>query len=69
MRSKLSNYAAVSSNTLNEVTLLRATKALFNYLKNWMQAEGILEHPRLVVANDVRAIFPQICSTRFEILD
>ena len=34
------NYAAVGSNTLNEVTLLRATKALFEYLKNWMQAEG-----------------------------
>ncbi len=53
------NYAAVGSNTLNEVTLLRATKALFDYLKNWMQAEGILEHPRLVVAYDVRHFSPK----------
>ena len=52
------NYAAVGSNTLNEVTLLRATKAL-DYLKNWMQAEGILEHPRLVVAYDVRHFSPK----------
>lgn len=48
------NYAAVGSNTLNELTLLRATKALFNYLNKWMQGEGILEQPRLVVAYDVR---------------
>ena len=48
------SYAAVGSNTLNELTLLRATKALFEYLKKWMQEEGILEQPRLVVAYDVR---------------
>ena len=48
------NYAAVGSNTLNELTLLRATKALFVYLKKWMQGEGVLEQPRLVVAYDVR---------------
>ena len=47
-------YAAIGSNTLNEITLLRATKALYFYLDQWMQGEGILEQPRLVVAHDVR---------------
>ena len=47
-------YAAIGSNTLNEITLLRATKALYLYLDKWMQGEGILEQPRLVVAHDVR---------------
>tara|TARA_B100002019_G_scaffold45312_1_gene38091 strand:- start:16580 stop:18544 length:1965 start_codon:yes stop_codon:yes gene_type:complete len=48
------NYAAVGSNTLNELTLLRATKALYIYIENWMQEEGLHEQPRLVVAYDVR---------------
>lgn len=48
------DYAAVGSNTLNELTLLRANKALFEYVRKWMQGEGILEQPRLVVAYDVR---------------
>ena len=47
-------YAAVGSNTLNEITLIRATKALFVYLKQWMAEQGIMEQPRLVVAHDVR---------------
>jgi phosphoglucomutase len=48
------HYAAVGSNTLNEITLLRATKALYVYLEKWMHSEGVLEQPRLVVAHDVR---------------
>lgn len=48
------NFAAVGSNTLNELTLLRATCALFQYLQKWMLQRGILEQPRLVVAHDVR---------------
>jgi phosphoglucomutase len=48
------NFAAVGSNTLNEITLLRATQALFVYTQKWMQLEGVLEQPRLVVAYDVR---------------
>ncbi len=47
-------YAAVGSNTLNEITLLKATKALFLYVKQWMAECGIMEQPRLVVAHDVR---------------
>jgi len=52
-------YASVGSNTLNELTLLRATKALFTYLQKWMSKEGLLEQPRLVVAHDVRHFSPK----------
>jgi len=52
-------FACVGSNTLNEFTLLRATKALYNYLNKWMQQRGILEQPRLVVAYDVRHFSPK----------
>ena len=47
-------FAAVGTNTLNELTVIRATKALFLYLKQWMAERGIYEQPRLVVAHDVR---------------
>ena len=47
-------YAAVGSNTLNEITILRATKALYTYTTHYMATAGILEQPRLVVAHDVR---------------
>jgi phosphoglucomutase len=52
-------FACVGSNTLNEFTLLRATKALYCYLNKWMQQNGILEQPRLVVAHDVRHFSPK----------
>ena len=52
-------FACVGSNTLNEFTLLRATKALYSYLNKWMQQNGILEQPRLVVAHDVRHFSPK----------
>ena len=47
-------YAAVGSNTLNELTLLRATLALFKYVENWNAQRGILEQARIVIAHDVR---------------
>jgi phosphoglucomutase len=47
-------FAAVGANTLNELTVIRATKALYLYIKQWMAGEGIYEQPRLVVAHDVR---------------
>ena len=40
-------YAAVGSNTLNEITVLRATRALFLYVRQWMAEQGIFEQPRL----------------------
>ena len=61
-------FAAVGSNTLNEITLLRATKALFVYTEKWMQQEGVLEQPRLVVAYDVRH-FSQKLPISFESVD
>lgn len=54
-------YAAVGSNTLNEITVLRATKALFLYVKQWMAEQEILEQPRLVVAHDVRHFSKKFC--------
>jgi len=47
-------FPAIGTNTLNELTIIRATRALFSYIKQWMAGEGIHEQPRLVVANDVR---------------
>jgi len=47
-------HAAIGTNTLNEITILRATKALYTYTTHYMAIAGILEQPRLVVAHDVR---------------
>ena len=47
-------YAAVGVNTLNEITVLRVTKALYEYTEGWLREQGIAEKPRLVVAHDVR---------------
>ena len=55
------DYAAVGSNTLNEITLLRATKALFLHIKKWLAEEGVLSQPRLVVAHDVRHFSRKFC--------
>ncbi len=48
------HHPAVGTNNLNEITVIRATKALYLYVKQWLAEEGILEQPRLVVAHDVR---------------
>ena len=55
------NYAAVGSNTLNEITVLRATKALFLHVKKWLAEEGILAQPRVVIAHDVRHFSRKFC--------
>ena len=47
-------HAAIGTNTLNEITILKASKALFQYTKEYISSLGILEQPRLVVAHDVR---------------
>ena len=54
-------YAAVGSNTLNEITVLRATRALFLYVRQWMAEQGIFEQPRLVIAHDVRHFSQKFC--------
>ncbi len=48
------NFPAVGTNNLNEINVIRATKALYLYVKQWLAEGGILEQPRLVVAHDVR---------------
>ena len=55
------NYSAVGSNTLNEITLLRAIKALYLHTTQWLAGEGILSQPRLVVAHDVRHFSRKFC--------
>ena len=47
-------HAAIGTNTLNEITILRATKALYNYTNEHLSTQGIHEQPRLIVAHDVR---------------
>ena len=47
-------HAAIGTNTLNEITILKATKALYQYTKEYTLSLGFLEQPRLVVAHDVR---------------
>ena len=47
-------HAAIGTNTLNEITILKASKALFQYTKEYISSLAILEQPRLVVAHDVR---------------
>ena len=47
-------YAAIGSNTLNELTVLRATLALYKYVESWNGTKGILEQARIVIAHDVR---------------
>ena len=37
-------YAAVGSNTLNEITVLRATKALYLHTLKWLADDGIFAH-------------------------
>ena len=55
------SFAAVGSNTLNEITVLRATKALFLHITKWLAEEGILAQPRIVIAHDVRHFSRKFC--------
>ena len=55
------SFAAVGSNTLNEITVLRATKALFLHITKWLAEEGILAQPRLIIAHDVRHFSRKFC--------
>ncbi|MGE4551292.1 MAG: phospho-sugar mutase [Opitutales bacterium] len=51
----------VGSNALNDYTLLRATMALFNYVKHFLEEEGRFETPKLVIAHDVRHFSRRFC--------
>ena len=52
-------HAAIGTNTLNEITIAKATKALFKYIEEWLSINGEFEQPRLVVAHDVRHFSPE----------
>ena len=54
-------YAAVGSNTLNEITVLRATKALYLHTLKWLADDGIFAQPRIVIAHDVRHFSEKFC--------
>ncbi len=54
-------HAAVGSNTLNEITVLRATKALFMHTTKWLAEDGIFAQPRLIIAYDVRHFSEKFC--------
>ena len=56
-------HAAVGTNTLNEFTILKATKALYQYVEEWLSTAGALEQPRLVVAYDVRHFSSDFCKS------
>ncbi len=44
----------VGSNMLNEYTVAKATIGLFEYSRKHLEAQGIAEAPKLVIAHDVR---------------
>jgi phosphoglucomutase len=52
-------HAAIGTNALNEITIVKATKALFKYVEEWLSINGEFEQPRLVVAHDVRHFSPE----------
>ena len=54
-------HAAIGSNTLNDFTVVRATMALYQYVKSWMAGEGILDIPRIIIGHDVRHFSSHFC--------
>ena len=59
------NYATVGTNALNELIIVRATVALFEYTTEKLIQKGSLQQPSIVVAHDVRHFskkFSQIIS-------
>ena len=54
-------FAAVGSNALNEITVVRATIALYLHIQKWLAEEGFLAQPRLIIAHDVRHFSEKFC--------
>jgi phosphoglucomutase len=54
-------HAAVGSNMMNDITLLRAAVGLFRYTSKYLQSQGVSAAPRLVVAYDVRYFSRHFC--------
>jgi phosphoglucomutase len=54
-------HAAIGSNMLNDITLLRATIGLFRYTKRYLTSKGSAAKPKLVIAHDVRHFSRRFC--------
>ena len=54
-------HAAVGSNMLNDMTLVRAVIGLFRYTQGYLRGRGDAAAPRLVIAHDVRYFSRQFC--------
>ena len=54
-------HAAIGSNLMNDVTLIRAVVGLYRYTRTWQQAHGNDEAPRLVIAHDMRYFSRHFC--------
>lgn len=54
-------HAAVGSNILNDLNLVRATIGLFRYTKGFLDAERRPDVPALVIAHDVRHFSRHFC--------
>jgi len=54
-------HAGVGSNLLNDFTLVRATIGLYRYTRGFLEGEGRVDPPRLVIAHDVRHFSRRFC--------
>ncbi len=54
-------HAAVGTNVLNDFNIVRAAIGLFRYVQAYLEAEGRIELPRLVIAHDVRHFSRHFC--------
>lgn len=54
-------HAAVGTNVLNDFNLIRAVVGMFRYVKKYLEANGLHDVPRLVVAHDVRHFSREFC--------
>jgi phosphoglucomutase len=54
-------HAAIGSNLMNDITLVRAVVGLFRYTRTWQQARGVMAPPRFVIAHDMRYFSRHFC--------
>jgi phosphoglucomutase len=54
-------HPAIGSNMMNDITVLRAVIGLFRYTSRYLEARGLAQKPRLVIAFDVRFFSRYFC--------
>ncbi|MGJ3243147.1 MAG: phospho-sugar mutase [Opitutales bacterium] len=54
-------YAAIGSNMLNDINVVKATVGLYRYAADYLAEAGRYESPRLVIAHDVRHFSRHFC--------